>query len=175
MEVNPGAPVIVRGEIEIFAPPEMIWDWLSRVDLWKDWHPEITNSRWLARPGINAQFKWRLRSVLGITARIESWEEQRELGFIGQSWSTTLRQVFRMNGDFRRTHIRAEASVEGPGYGFAPLRAVIGGQLARTNELWLGALKTKLESEKFKGQGRSTNEADELPPEFPSQRPFLRM
>ncbi len=175
MEVNLSAPLIVRGEIEIFAPPEMIWDWLSRVDLWKDWHPEITNSRWLARPGIDAQFKLRLRSVLGITARIESWDEQRELGFIGQTWSTTLRQVFRMNGDFRRTYILSEASVEGPAYGFAPLRAVIGGQLDRMNGLWLGALKTRLESDKFRGQVRSPDAEEDPPLELPSNRPFLKM
>ncbi|MSQ07929.1 MAG: SRPBCC family protein [Dehalococcoidia bacterium] len=155
MEINHNAPVRVRGEIELFAPPEMVWDWLSRVDLWQDWHPEITNSRWLNRPGMNAEFKWRLRAVLDITSRIESWEERRELGFSGQVWSTTLRHVFRLDGDFRRTRVLSEASVEGSGCGFAPLRALISGQVARTNDLWLGALKTRLESEKFKGRDRS--------------------
>ncbi len=148
MDVNRNAPLVVRREIEIFAPPEMIWEWLSRVELWQDWHPEISRSHWAAGQGPNGVLKWRLRKVIGVTAQVESWHEQNEIGWVGHAWSTTVRQVFRIRGDFRKTRIVTEASVEGPGFGFPPLRAVVQSQLERTSELWLGALKTKLESEK---------------------------
>ena len=175
MDVNRSAPLFVGREIDIFAPPEMVWDWLSRVELWPDWHPDISNSRWLDAPGINAAFKWRLRKVVSITARVETWDECREFGWTGNVWSSTLRQVFWIDGDFRRTRIAAEGSLEGPGCGFSPLRAVAGGQLARTNELWLGALKTRLESEKLRGRPMDAGvPGPKLPPQLPSQRPGLR-
>ena len=180
MEVNRRAPLVVRKEIEIFAPPEMIWEWLSRVDLWQDWHPEISSSRWLAGRGVHGTFKWRLRKVLGVTCQMESWNELSELGWVAQVWSSTLRQVFRISGDFRRTRIVAEASIEGPGYGFAPLRSAVQTQLERTSELWLAALKTKLESEKVRTSIGSTA-ASGLPKRRgrgsaapPSKRPRIR-
>lgn len=175
MEDSRSAPLFVRREIDIFAPPEMIWDWLSRVELWPDWQPDISYARWLDAPGIDAAFKLRLCKVVGITARVKKWDECKEFGWAGNFWSSTLQQVFRLDGDFRRTRIVAEGSLEGSGYGITPLRAIAGGQLARSNEMWLGALKTRLESEKVRrfpahsGAGRAGPA-----PELPSRRPGLR-
>jgi hypothetical protein len=168
MDVNMDAPLVVRRQIEVFAPPEMVWDWLSRVDLWQDWHPEVSSSKWLGQPGLNGPFKWRLRKVIGITAKVDSWDELRELGWTGRIWSTKITQVFRIEGDFRRTVIVSEAAMEGAACRFAPVRALALGQLERTNELWLGVLKTKLESEKFKG---SASGGDRTPAKAPA-RPF---
>ncbi|GEM_PF-1215614 len=152
MNINHDAPVTVRRQIEVFSPPEMVWEWLSRVELWQEWHPEISGSRWLEGRGRNGLFKWRLRKVVGMTCRMESWQEMREVGFVANAWSSTVRQVFRMDGDFRRTRVTAEASVEGPGYGLGLLRSAVQSQLERTNELWLGALKTNIESERVRAR-----------------------
>ena len=150
MEVNYHAPLVLRRELEVFAPPQMVWDWVSRVDLWKDWHGDISQSVWTGTPGPHGEFRLRIRKVLGVAAKVESWYEPRELGWVGYSWSTTWRQVIRLDGDFRRTLVRIEGSVEGRVYDYAPVRSVVSGQLVRLNEMWLGSLKTQLESEKFR-------------------------
>jgi hypothetical protein len=176
MQVNQGAPVMVRHEIEIFAPPEKIWEWLSRVDLWEDWRQDVSGSYWLNGRGGTASFKWRLRKLFGITARVEAWDEEREFGWTGQFWISTLKQVMRIDGDFRRTRIVMESSVEGALVRPAPLRAMVRSQLNRTNEIYLGSLKTKLEAEKPRDETgqrqRSTGSA--LRPELPSRNPRLR-
>ena len=157
MEVNYHAPLLVRRSLDVFAPPQMVWDWISRVELWQHWHPEIGGSKWLGPPGANGAFKLRLRKVVGIVGRVETWEEQKRIGWVADFWWTTWRQVFEIEGDFRSTTVLAEGSLQGKMYSVAAVRTLGLGQLARTNELWLGALKTQLESEKFR-VGQRANE-----------------
>ena len=155
MEVNPHSPLLVRRSLDVFAPPQMVWDWISRVELWQHWHPDIRGSRWLGTPGVNGEFRLRLRTVVAVVGRVESWEERRRIGWVAGFWGTTWRQEFEIEGDFRSTTVLVEGSLEGKMYGIAAVRALGLGQLARTNETWLGALKTQLESEKFRASQRA--------------------
>jgi uncharacterized protein YndB with AHSA1/START domain len=42
------APVQVSNEILIEAPPEIVWEWLVRADLWPDWYPNSSNVEFLS-------------------------------------------------------------------------------------------------------------------------------
>lgn len=167
MRVNEQAPIYIRREITIFAPPEKIWDWLSRVDLWQDWHPEIAAAYWLddgREGGPRARFKWR-QGPVRITSLIESWDVWREIGWQGRAYNAVVRHVFRLEGDFRRTHIVSEQSIEG--FTASLMRPIIQGLAERTSETWLAALKTRLESlhERSSGQRQPPR-----PPSLPSSR-----
>jgi hypothetical protein len=163
LRVNEQAPIYVRREITVFAPPEKVWDWLSRVDLWQDWHPDIAASYWLdedegkrggyggygspgqhpAPGGRMARFRWR-QGPVRVTSLIEAWDVSREIGWVGHAYSAVVRHVFRMDGDFRRTHIVSEQSIEGPPASL--MKPLIRGLAVRTCETWLAVLKTRLES-----------------------------
>ena len=135
-------PVVIRREIEIFAPPRLVWEWISRVELWSDWHPEVSSSQWLGDPGPDGRFKLRI-NLLGFDAVVTSWREEREFAWAGQSWLTTTRQVFRIDGDFRSTTVVCEQTLDGLGARvLAPLLQRVAG---RWSEVLLGALKTRIE------------------------------
>jgi uncharacterized protein YndB with AHSA1/START domain len=61
------APVHVRNELVVPAPPERVWAWLVRAPLWPTWYPNSKHVRILGgderelRQG--AEFKWRTFGV----------------------------------------------------------------------------------------------------------------
>ena len=138
------AAIKAHHEIEVFAPPKMVWDWISRVDLWSDWHPEIDASKWVSDEG-QGVFSVRVRKVLSLTSRIETSREGREFGWESRFWFSTTRHVFRIEGDFRRTTITCDTSAEGPLARWAGVSGVLQDQVSWFIETGLGALKTKLE------------------------------
>ncbi len=148
MYINPAAPVIARHEIEIFAPPEKVWDWLTRVDMWHTWRQDVSSARVIAGRGLNSIISWRHRKLLRITARVDAWSELREFGIIARPLGSDVRQVFTLNGDYRKTMIRSVTSVDGPMARPRLLHPIFRSQVNRTNEIWLGALKAKLEAGK---------------------------
>ena len=141
------AAIKTRHEIEVFAPPEMVWDWLSRVDLWSDWHPEIDASEWVSDEGLGV-FSIRVRKVLSLTSRIETSRVEREFGWESVLWFTTTRHALRIDGDYRRTTITCETSAEGPLARWTGFSGVFRDEVNRVIETGLGVLKTRLESEK---------------------------
>jgi hypothetical protein len=176
LRVNERAPIYVRREITVFAPPEKVWDWLSRVDLWQDWHPEIAASYWLedggygeqsrrgGQGGQHARFKWR-QGPVRVTSLIESWDVSKEIGWVGHAYSAIVRHVFRMDGDFRRTHIVSEQSIEGPPASL--MKPLMRGLAVRTSETWLAVLKTRLESLHERNPAR---QRPPRPPTLPSSQ-----
>ena len=141
------ASIKTRHEIEVFAPPKMVWDWISRVDLWSDWHPEIDASNWVSDEG-KGIFSFRVRKVLSVTSRIETFRVEREFGWESILWFSTTRHVFRFDGDYRRTTITCETWAEGPLARWAGFGGVFQNEVNRVIETGLGVLKTRLESEK---------------------------
>ena len=151
MSINLQAPIVIRREIDIFAPPNLVWDWISRVDLWPDWHPEVSSSRWLGNPGLNGRFKWR-KSLLGVPSIVTRWREALEFAWSGTAWGITSHQVFLLDGDYKSTRIICEQSVEG--FGARVLTPVVRHLAERWSEMWLGALKTRIEQAHERGARR---------------------
>lgn len=160
------AAIKTRHEIEVFAPPGMVWDWISRVDLWSDWHPEIDGSKWVSVDGRGA-FSLRMRKVLSLTSRIETSREEREFAWESGLWFSTTRHVFRIDGDYRRTTITCETWAEGPLARWFGISGMFHSEVNRVIETGLGVLKTRLESEK---RGESDKPG---PPKNRPRRPVL--
>lgn len=164
MEIDRDAPIVLRHEIEVFAPPEKVWERLSRIELWKEWHPDISDAHWVEGPASADSFKWRAK-FFAVTCHLESWSEPREIGWSGRSWFTRGCHVFRLSGDYRSTRVVSEASLSGAVA--RTLKPVIAGVLDRFGQTWLAALKTRIEAESGPGDGRGRWSA---PPVLPSRR-----
>lgn len=144
MALNDEAPVAIRREIEIFCPPEVIWEWIRRVDLWSDWHPEISSSRFVEGQAVGARFKWR-KNLLGVRGRITSSRPGREWSWTGSYRKIGVSQAFYLDGNFRSTRVLTVVAFEGPPTRLlGPLLRWYG---SRWCEIWLGVLKTRLESQ----------------------------
>ena len=149
MALNDHAPVVIRREIEIFAPPEVIWEWIRRVDLWSDWHPEISSSWYIDDEAIDARFKWR-KKLLGVRGRITSSRPGREWSWSGSYRMIGVSQAFYLDGNFRSTRVSTVTAFEGPSARLlAPILRWYG---SRWCETWLGMLKTRLESQHERGR-----------------------
>src|SRR4051812_25545500 len=55
-------PVALRTERVIDAPPERVWSWLSRADLWSDWFAGAHQVRWSGGPdlAVGTTLRWRM-------------------------------------------------------------------------------------------------------------------
>ncbi len=142
-------PVVIRREIEIFSPPEVIWEWIRRVDLWSDWNSEISSSWLVDAEKIGARFKWR-KKLLGVRGKITSSRRGREWSWSGSYRKIAVTQSFYLDGNFKSTKLSTVASFEGaPAHLLAPLLRWYG---SRWCEVFLGTLKTRLESQHERGR-----------------------
>ena len=148
---NPGNSFAAQYHIDIFAPPDRVWDWLSRVELWADWRQDVSNSFWLDDKGRDRMMKWRLRKLLGFTARVVKWRSEREMAWEAVSYGAHITHSVRIEGDFKRTSVDLEVAGHGGVLNMYLLRSAFRQQLNRSNEIWLGALKAKLEAGKDDG------------------------
>ncbi|MDA0676379.1 MAG: SRPBCC family protein [Chloroflexi bacterium] len=148
---NPENTFVAQYHIDIFAPPDRVWDWLSRVELWSDWRQDVSSSHWLRSDGQDRRMKWRLRKLLGFTARVVSWQHERGMAWDAVSYGARISHAIRIEGDYRRTSVDLEVAGRGGLLNVYLLRGAFSQQLNRSNEIWLGALKAKLEAGKDDG------------------------
>ena len=85
---------------------------------------------------------------MAFTARVEAWDESREIRFNSTTLMTRVAQSMRIRGDFKSSRVTLEIVAYGGMTRFGPTRAIMRSQLNRTSEILLGSLKTKLEAGK---------------------------
>lgn len=142
------APISERYEIDIFAPPEKVWEWLSRVELWTSWRQDVTSAKWEQGHGAGGTMKWRVRKLMAFTAYVEEWREARAIRLSSQALMTRVFQSVSIDGDIKRSTVTLEVTAQGGLTRFGLTKAILRSQLNRTSEILLGALKTKLEAGK---------------------------
>ena len=126
------APVRSKRDVEIAAPPEVVWDVLTGFEQWPDWNPEVKSMsldgpvapgsefRWKAGPGTivstleqvdrPSYIRWRGRT-LSIKAMHEWWFEPSNGGTrveTEESFSGLLARLFR--GSLQKTLDRSTES-----------------------------------------------------------------
>ncbi|NQW16087.1 MAG: SRPBCC family protein [Chloroflexi bacterium] len=149
MTILRNAPVVVDKEIEIFSPPEVIWHWIRRVDLWVDWHPEVSSAWFIDDEAVGARFKWR-KKMLGVRCEIVDSASARRWAWKGRSWGVKARQEFRLDGNFRSTVLSSTMTLEGPTSHV--LKPIVRKVATHWTEVWLGVLKTRIESQHERGR-----------------------
>lgn len=75
--------VHARTELEFPVPPEAVWAWLVRADLWPTWYPDfqkvaIEGGGPYLRPGV--RFHWRAFGV-GLHSRVEEFVEPERIAW----------------------------------------------------------------------------------------------
>jgi hypothetical protein len=148
MQSNQEAQITARYEIDIFAPMEKVWDWLSRVEMWPSWRHDVTSAYWVNGEGANGTIKWRIRKMLGFTAYVTAWRSEREMRWEAVSYRTQISHVLRLSGDYRQTIVTLDIRGSGGFLKFPIARSIFSHYFNNSNEIWLGALKTKLKAGK---------------------------
>jgi len=95
IKVNENAPVVARGEIEIAADPDIIWDVLADIERWPNWNPEV---KAVSIGGILAEgskFKWKAGPGT-ITSTIQMVDRPKILAWTGKSTGIKAVHIWRL-------------------------------------------------------------------------------
>ena len=110
--INELAPVVGRSEIEIAAPPEVVWGVLTTLDRWPSWNPDVKSMSMLGELAAGSEFRWKagpgtIRStILGV-------ERPRLIAWTGKTLGIKAIHVYRLEPRNGKTFVRTEESYDG--------------------------------------------------------------
>ena len=77
----------VRNEIDIAAPPDLVWAWLIRAQQWPRWYKNATNVRFLEGSppdlALGTRFTWKTFGV-GIDSRVQEFVPFERIAWNGK-------------------------------------------------------------------------------------------
>lgn len=142
MSINPNAPVVSNGEIEIAAPVEKVWNIMSSVEQWPHWHPKVrwAELRGQLYPGTRMFCKYGSMTIASVVQEVEY---QRYLSWKSKMLGMSCNHVWILDAVDGGTHVRTEESLEGPLAWL--LRGSAKKQLTRKIADWLKYMKAVAE------------------------------
>lgn len=144
MEINSQAPAIARHEITINASGERIWQQLTDVDRWTEWHPNISEAKLEGSFKVGAIFRWK-SSGTAIVSTLQEVEPQRRIVWTGKVFGTQAIHVWILEPQPNGIIVRTEESFEG--WLVVLLKGMMQKTLDTALKSWLELLKTRAESE----------------------------
>ena len=142
MEIDPEAPAVAQGSLEVVAAPEEVWSVLTDIAQWPAWNPDVksvsidgpiasgTTFRWKAGPGT-------------ITSTFQTVEPPHLLAWTGRTLGIRAIHVYRLERQGDVTLVTSEESWAG-----LPVRLARGSMqktLQTAIESGLRHLKTRVE------------------------------
>jgi uncharacterized protein YndB with AHSA1/START domain len=137
------APVHVRNEIEVPAPPGTVWRWLARAVSWPEWYPnasrvEIEGGGSELRAG--ARFRWSTFGV-ALSSRVEEFEPPSRLAWTGRGTGVDVYHAWLLTPSDVGCHVETEESQYGT---LARLdHALRPRRMARWHQVWLERLRSR--------------------------------
>lgn len=113
IKIDDNAPVIARGEIEIQADPDTIWDVLIDINNWPRWNPDIKSASLDGAVAEGSKFRWKARSI-SITSIFQEVDKPRLLGWTGKTMGIKAVHIWKLEPKEDTTIARTEESWEGP-------------------------------------------------------------
>lgn len=113
IKIDDNAPVIARGEIEIQADPDTIWDVLVDINNWPRWNPDIKSASLEGAVAEGSKFRWKARSI-SITSIFQEVDKPRLLGWTGKTMGIKAVHIWKLEPKEDTTIARTEESWEGP-------------------------------------------------------------
>jgi uncharacterized protein YndB with AHSA1/START domain len=138
---------VSQAEIEVAAPPEVVWEVLSDFEAWPSWNPGI---RWASIEGPVAEgtrFRWRAGPST-ITSTLERIERLQKIAWSGRTLGIRAVHVWEMKRRDGGTLVRSEESWAGL------LPTLLRGRMGRTLKASLdeGLQHLKVEAERRTGE-----------------------
>lgn len=106
------APVRSSREIEIAAPPEVVWDVLTRFDQWPEWNPEVKSMSFDGPLAPGSEFRWKAGPGT-IVSKFEQVEHPRRIVWLGRTMSIKAVHEWRLEPRDGRTFVQTEETFSG--------------------------------------------------------------
>src|SRR4029453_14720982 len=109
--MSPGASVRSKREIQIAAPPEIVWEVLTDFDRWQDWNPEVKSMSFAGPLPPGAMFRWKAGPGT-IVSTVEEIDRPRYIRWRGRTLSISAIHEWRFEGRDGGTHGKGAGPVK---------------------------------------------------------------
>jgi uncharacterized protein YndB with AHSA1/START domain len=142
-EIDSKAPVKSASELEIEAPPEVVWDVLTGFADWPSWNPDVKSMSFQGELEPGSEFRWKAGPST-IVSTLQRVEAPRAIEWTGRTMSIKAFHVWRLEPRNGKTFVRTDESFDGL------LARVLRGSLQKTLDKSLeeGLQRLKAEAER---------------------------
>jgi len=106
------APVVSKRETQIAAPPEVVWDVLTRFADWPQWNPEVKSMSFAGPLAPGSTFRWKAGPGT-IVSTLEEVDEPRYVRWRGKTLTIAAIHEWRLEPRDGGTHLETEESFSG--------------------------------------------------------------
>jgi hypothetical protein len=140
------APVKGTAEIDIAAPPQAVWDVLTRFDNWPNWNPDVKSMAFEGPLAPGSTFRWKAGPGT-ILSTLDRVEPPRYISWHGKTLTIDAYHEWWLEPRDGGTHVRTEETFSGL------LAKILRGQLQKTldKSFQAGVECLKRESERRAG------------------------
>ncbi|TML98042.1 MAG: polyketide cyclase [Actinobacteria bacterium] len=109
---NTSAPVVGQSEIEIAAPPELVWEVLTTIERWPGWNPAVKEVSMPDSVTEGSTFRWKAGPGT-ITSTLQRVEPPRLIAWTGNTFGIKANHVYTLEPRDGKTFVRTEESYDG--------------------------------------------------------------
>jgi uncharacterized protein YndB with AHSA1/START domain len=106
------APVRSKRSIEIAAPPDVVWDVLTRFEEWPQWNPQVKSMSFDGPVAPGSEFRWKAGPGT-IVSRLEQVEPPRYVRWRGRTMSIKAIHEWRLEPRDGGTSVETEETYSG--------------------------------------------------------------
>lgn len=132
---------LARNEIRIEAPPERVWAWLVRPDLWPTYYPNARFIRHLEGPwpevALGSRWRWLTFGTL-VTSELVECEPHSRLAWSASELGGSGHHGWVLEGDGAGTNVVTEETQRG--WGIAVAKPALRPLMIRFHQRWLEGL-----------------------------------
>lgn len=112
MEIDRNAPAVSHAEIEVAAPPEIVWAVLTDIDNWPSWNPDVKEASLAGSLVPGVEFRWKAGPGT-ITSTIQSVEPPKVIAWTGKTLGIKAMHVYRLEPHGDATIVKSDESWDG--------------------------------------------------------------
>jgi uncharacterized protein YndB with AHSA1/START domain len=112
MKADQNAPAFASFEIEINAPPEVVWDVLTDLRGWPSWNSDVQTVQGGESLSVGMMFKWKSGGST-IKSTIQEVDRPTLIAWTGKVMWIRAVHVWHLTAQNGRTLVRTEESFEG--------------------------------------------------------------
>lgn len=110
--INTNAPVISKGQIEILAPIDTVWNILTSIKDWPKWQKSVSETEVLGDIEEGTEFNWKAGG-LSFKSKIHTSKSNVNFGWTGTTLGASAIHNWTLIKDNNRTIVIVEESLQG--------------------------------------------------------------
>jgi uncharacterized protein YndB with AHSA1/START domain len=144
MNINPNAPLVDQHSIVIHAPRTVVWQVLTTIERWPEWHPTITQAQLDGPLAQDSSFRW-ISGGMAILSTIHDLQPDQRIAWSGKALGTAAEHIWTLEEIADGTQVTTAESMSG--WLIYPVKVISPRFLTDALHTWLTALKQAAEAQ----------------------------